>query len=150
MKLNVTVTLQEKRWKAVLKPYCETVEDVCKSALRATKFAKKRTALELAVVLADDKTIRGLNRDFRGIDKATNVLSFPGEEHVGDIILAYDTVTREAKEQKKSIRHHALHLLVHGTLHLAGYDHIRDKDAASMETLEIKILKSLGVSNPYL
>jgi probable rRNA maturation factor len=151
VKLDIALQLKDARWKSVLRPYCKTVEDVCSRALKSTDFGKKKSPLEMAVVLADDKTIRGLNRDFRGIDKPTNVLSFPGEKpHLGDIVLAFDTVEREAKAQKKSVRHHALHLLVHGTLHLAGFDHANDKDAARMEGLEIKILAGLGVCNPYL
>jgi probable rRNA maturation factor len=151
VKLDVTVQLQDTRWKATLAPYCKTVEEVCTLALKSTIFGKRKTPLDMAVLLADDRTIRALNRNFRGLDKPTNVLSFPGEgEHVGDIVLAFDTVEREAKAQGKKLRHHALHLLVHGTLHLAGFDHMKKKDAARMETLEIKILETLGVSNPYL
>jgi len=105
----------------------------------------------MAVVLADDAFIRELNRDYRGQDKPTNVLSFPGEDaYLGDLILAYETVEREAREQGKSAKHHAIHLLVHGTLHLLGYDHMVAKDAARMEALEIKILKKQEIDNPYL
>lgn len=158
MKLDVTVTLQDTRWKAALKPYCKTVEDVCESALLRTPLAKKKTPIDMAVVLTDDKTIRLLNRDYRGMDKPTNVLSFPSGEAppkkgvyaLGDVILSYDTLEREAKAQGKPLRQHAVHLLVHGTLHLLGFDHDNDKTAARMERLEIKILHEMGIRNPYL
>ncbi len=138
-------------WKAVLRPYCKTVRETCAAALTHRGVGRPRGTLEIAVVLADDAFVRTLNRDYRGKDKPTNVLSFPGEgEHLGDIVMALDTVLAEAKEQGKRPRDHAIHLLVHGTLHLLGYDHIRDKDAVEMERLEIKILKKLKVDNPYL
>ncbi|NBX02785.1 MAG: rRNA maturation RNase YbeY [Alphaproteobacteria bacterium] len=104
---------------------------------------------EITVVLADDAFVKNLNRDFRGKDKPTNVLSFPGDGHLGDIVLAFETIEREAKEQQKTFKAHVQHLLVHGTLHLLGHDHIKDAEAEKMEALEIKILKELGVANPY-
>ena len=116
----------------------------------------------MTVVLADDAFIHELNKTYRGKDKATNVLSFPNPDfssvtrhpspvtHLGDLVLALETVEREAAEQGKKAKDHAVHLLVHGTLHLLGYDHEQDKEAARMERLEIKILKGLGVGNPYL
>jgi probable rRNA maturation factor len=141
---DITVHVRDARWKAALRPYCKTVEDACAAAL-----GKKRG--EIGVVLATDRIMKGLNRDFRGKDRPTNVLSFPGEGgYLGDIILAYETVAREAKAQKKTVKAHTKHLLVHGVLHLLGHDHMDDKEAEAMEQREIKILKKLGVSNPYL
>ncbi len=101
-----------------------------------------------------------MNRDYRGKDKATNVLSFatldgetfihPGMAfHLGDIILALETLKREAEEQDKRLEDHFSHLLVHGTLHLLGYDHMKINEAKEMENLEIHILNGLGVENPY-
>jgi len=109
-------------------------------------------------VLTDDSTIRTLNRDWRGKNAPTNVLSFPaaapgkgrpGSPYIGDIVIAYETVAREAKAQDKPFRHHLAHLAIHGFLHLHGYDHENDRDAQKMERLERKILKRLAVPDPY-
>jgi probable rRNA maturation factor len=101
--------------------------------------------------LADDKNLRRLNRDFRGKNKATNVLSFPGTgDYAGDIAIAHGVTKAEAKTAGKKFADHAVHLVVHGVLHLAGYDHERPKDAKVMEPLEVKILKRLGIADPYM
>ncbi len=119
---------------------------------------------ELSVVLTDDAHIRELNRTWRGKDKATNVLSFPaGEQHeaeisddyadppllIGDIVVARETLVREAEEEAKSVANHFTHLLVHGFVHLMGYDHEDDAEAEEMEALEAEILAHLGIANPY-
>ena len=116
---------------------------------------------ELAVMLTDDAGIRTLNRNWRGIDKPTNVLSFPalqprGERHVddaprmlGDIAIAYETTRREADEEQKPFDHHLSHLAVHGFLHLIGHDHEKDREAETMEALEREILSQLGIPDPY-
>jgi probable rRNA maturation factor len=113
-------------------------------------------AAELSVVLTDDAEQRELNRNWRGIDKPTNVLSFPQIEPfgpvsgiLGDIILARETLEREAQEQGVSLEDHFTHLMVHGFLHILGYDHMDDDEALVMESLETQILASLGVSDPY-
>ena len=110
-------------------------------------------------MLADDAALRELNREFRGQDKPTNVLSFPAEEKpqsgapmvlLGDVVLAYETVAREARTQGKSLAEHAAHMVVHGVLHLLGFDHERGgSEAERMEALETQILAKLGVPNPY-
>jgi probable rRNA maturation factor len=114
---------------------------------------------ELAVVLTDDAAIRALNRDWRGRDAATNVLSFPAKRArsdrraprlLGDIVIAYETVAREATGEGKPFMHHLAHLAVHGFLHLVGYDHEANKDADAMEGLEIAILARLDLPDPYL
>ena len=118
----------------------------------------------------DDVRITQLNSDFRTKPKATNVLSWnetdlspeeaaahphspvsdpDGTVSLGDIAIAYDTCAREAAEQNKPMVDHVIHLIVHGTLHLLGYDHVRDLDATLMEALEVEILGNLGVSDPY-
>lgn len=116
---------------------------------------------EIAVMLTDDSGIRTLNGNWRGIDKPTNVLSFPalqpeGERRagdaprmLGDIAIAYETLRREADEEHKPFDHHLSHLAVHGFLHLIGYDHENDADAEEMETLEQDILGQLGIPDPY-
>jgi probable rRNA maturation factor len=107
----------------------------------------------LTILLSSDRRLQALNRDFRGKDKATNVLSFPAganhEGYRGDIAIAYGVTIREAKEAGKSFADHATHLVVHGVLHLAGYDHERPRDAKRMEPLEVKILAGLGIADPY-
>jgi probable rRNA maturation factor len=118
---------------------------------------KKIGAAELSLVLADDATVQALNARWRGKDAPTNVLAFASDEPpakgqpvlLGDVVLAYQTVAREAKEQKKRLADHLRHLVIHGVLHLLGYDHIKPAPAERMETLETRILASLGVADPY-
>jgi probable rRNA maturation factor len=120
----------------------------------ALKRAKAPRGAALAVLLADDARLKLLNRDFRGKNKPTNVLSFPAagndENYLGDIALAYDVTAKEAKAQGKRFADHATHLVVHGVLHLLGFDHIEDHDAAKMEPLETRILSTLGIADPYV
>lgn len=116
---------------------------------------------EVAVMLTDDAGIRTLNSNWRGIDKPTNVLSFPALQPeggggpddaprmLGDIAIAYETTRREADDEQKPFDHHLSHLAVHGFLHLIGYDHENDDDAEDMESLEREILSSLGIPDPY-
>ena len=105
---------------------------------------------EVSVVLADDSFVQSLNKKYRHKDKPTNVLSFENEGLMaGDIVVAYQTTLREAKEKGISFQAHLAHLLTHGTLHLQGYDHLTDKQAEKMEHLEIKLLEKLGYQNPY-
>ncbi|MBI5262899.1 MAG: rRNA maturation RNase YbeY [Bradyrhizobium sp.] len=116
---------------------------------------------ELAVMLTDDAGIRTLNANWRGVDKPTNVLSFPalpptgprGDDEVprmlGDIAIAYETTRREADEEQKPFDDHLSHLAVHGFLHLIGHDHEDDEDAEEMESLEQQILAQLGIPDPY-
>ena len=120
---------------------------------------------EISLLACDDARIAVLNSDFRDKPTPTNVLSWPSEERaadeageapfppedpeLGDIAIAYDTCAREADEQGKEFSTHVSHLLVHGVLHLLGYDHIDDKDAALMEGLEVEILGKMNISNPY-
>ncbi len=120
--------------------------------------------IEIDVRLTDDAEVRILNRDYRNKDKPTNVLSFPmvppdqieglaqtvrGEVLLGDIVLAYATCAREAAERAVGVEAHATHLIVHGTLHLLGYDHMEDHEAEAMEALEREIMAALGLHDPY-
>jgi probable rRNA maturation factor len=116
---------------------------------------------ELAVMLTDDAGIRTLNSNWRGVDKPTNVLSFPALQPsgrgglddaprmLGDIAIAYQTTRKEADDEQKPFDNHLSHLAVHGFLHLIGYDHEKDDDAETMETLEAEILAQLGIPDPY-
>ncbi len=124
---------------------------------------EKNRAMELAVLLTRDDNIQVMNKNFRGKDKPTNVLSFaaiddpdfrktaalPGPFYLGDLALALETLQRESLEQDKGFQDHFTHLVVHGTLHLLGYDHQENDAAQAMEALEIKVLNDLGVENPY-
>ena len=111
---------------------------------------------ELSIVLLDDAEQQALNKEWRGLDKPTNVLSFPQIEPfgpvvglLGDIVLARETLEREAGELETPFAHHFTHLVVHGFLHILGYDHLEDAEAAEMEGLETRILATLGVPDPY-
>ena len=130
-------------------------EEAVREALKQSK-AIVTGAAELSVVLTGDAEQRTLNRDWRGIDKSTNVLSFPQIEPfgpveglLGDVILARETLEHEAIEQGVSFEDHFTHLMVHGFLHILGYDHMDDDEALVMESLETQILASLGVADPY-
>jgi len=137
-------------WKAA-----NNVKATVRHAVTETAAALSTTGAELAIVLTDDSAIRLLNRHWRGIDAATNVLSFPTQDAggdpplIGDIVLAYETIAREALAQRKAFAHHVAHLAVHGYLHLVGYDHERDAEAHEMERLERKILRRLAIPDPY-
>ncbi|SIQ70281.1 probable rRNA maturation factor [Rhizobium sp. RU20A] len=117
-----------------------------------------RQPVEVSLVFTNDAEIRTINAQWRGFDKPTNVLSFPASPiqpgdmpgpMLGDIIIAQETVAREASEQEKPFEAHLTHLLVHGFLHLFGYDHVDEDDAEEMEGLETRILAGLGLSDPY-
>lgn len=138
------------------------VPDIVALAWINVPHRPKGTLPELTVTLTDDARIRVLNKAYRKKNKATNVLSFPdwdklsdipdhcGPVPVGDIIIAYETVRREAAEQGKSLKNHFIHLVIHGFLHLLGYDHMTDDEAYEMEALETRILKKLDIPDPYL
>jgi probable rRNA maturation factor len=130
----------------------QTVRDAIAAA---AEFAT--SAGDVSVVLTDDASIRKLNREWRGFDKPTNVLSFPAAKPglqgppplLGDVIVAYETLAREAAEEAKPFLHHLAHLVVHGYLHLLGYDHQTDSEAGAMEALERDILRRLRIADPY-
>ena len=122
----------------------------------ALRGARRRKPAELAIRIVGLDEGRALNRDYRGRDYATNVLSFPAElppgialPLIGDLAICAPVVLREAAEQAKRPRDHWAHLTVHGVLHLLGYDHIDDGEAEAMETLETRILAGLGIADPY-
>jgi probable rRNA maturation factor len=150
---QIEVIVRSARWRK--RPTAKTI--VKKAVLAAAKAVSTRP-IELAIVLSDDSAIRALNRDWRGKNAPTNVLSFPAaapgkarsaSPYVGDIVIAYQTMAREAVAEGKPFNHHLTHLAVHGFLHLLGYDHENDRDAEKMERLERKILKRLAIPDPY-
>jgi probable rRNA maturation factor len=149
----VDVSSLDDRWQRVpeLSQFCARAVDAVAEA-RGEPFASD---LELSLVFSDDHRIAELNQTFRGREGATNVLSFPAGDApgpaglLGDVILAYETIDREAGEQCKTFENHLCHLIVHGVLHLLGYDHLDDASARQMEGLEINALANLDVANPY-
>jgi probable rRNA maturation factor len=129
-----------------------------RAAEAALAAAPRRGPAELSIVLADNRVVRRLNRDWRGKDKPTNVLSFPADggprpasapRLLGDVVIALGVTAAEANEQGKSLAAHFTHLVVHGVLHLIGHDHEREVDAVRMEALEVRILRGLGIADPY-
>ena len=147
---TIDIQIQSPLWDA--QPLAaQTVRDAVAAA--AATLATPRG--EVSVVLTDDKAIQKLNRDWRSIDKPTNVLSFPaaksgGAAFLGDIVIAYETLARECADENRVFLHHLAHLTMHGFLHLIGYDHQNDSDADAMEGLESKIMLFMKLPDPYL
>lgn len=163
----VDTVIEDTRWEAF--GLSSIAERAATAALAGVGLAAK--GFSVSVMGCDDARIAALNADFRGKPQPTNVLSWPSEERgaefvgdapdlpepgdpadpesLGDIAIAWETCAREAEEQGKPMGDHVTHLLVHGVLHLLGYDHVEDEDAALMEALEVRILATLGVSDPY-
>jgi len=159
----IDINISEPEWK-------DSFLDVDEVARRAMTMTLKMAMLprvldgrqiEASIVLANDDLTQVLNREYRGKDKPTNVLSFAaleagdpappdGPYPIGDIILAYQTIDRESKEQGKFFKDHFTHMIVHGTLHLLGYDHETEDEANIMESLEIRILEKMNIQNPYM
>ncbi|HYA72130.1 MAG TPA: rRNA maturation RNase YbeY [Roseiarcus sp.] len=155
MKPHVEFVATSPRWRAALA--ARTLARQAIAASLAECALALRPGAELCVHLADDAHIRDLNARWRGLDKATNVLSFPAAEPanigqarlLGDIVLAFETVAREAAAEEKALADHYRHLVVHGFLHLLGFDHETEVDAQRMEATETRILARLGVADPY-
>lgn len=157
----VDVAVQDSAWHE-----SDDIEDIVRNAVQtAVHYASlphlaQSRALELCIILANNDLVQVLNREYRDKDKPTNVLTFAalddqtapdhgGPLGLGDVFLALETIREEAWAQNKPFDDHLIHLCVHGTLHLLGYDHIEEDDANTMETLEIRILSQLGIQNPY-
>ena len=162
--LHIAVSVHDPAW-------LDAVEDLTDRARSAVRTALEQAsgdgppgggrALEISLVFTDDAEQRALNRDYRHQDRTTNVLSFPNMDDaadevaagqpqlLGDVVLARETVAREAVAQGKSLADHTTHLVVHGLLHLLGHDHQQPAEAAEMESLEIRILAALGIADPY-
>jgi probable rRNA maturation factor len=146
--MSLSIDVEDARW-----PDVTALAERCRAAVLTDD---PRT---VAVLFTSDSEIQSLNKEWRGKDKSTNVLSFPaapmpvppGEAaHLGDLVLAFETVSKEAQEQGKPFENHVAHLIVHGLLHLLGLDHENDTDAEAMEHRERRILAHLGIPDPYL
>jgi probable rRNA maturation factor len=164
--MQIDIDIADARWGAALD--LEAISAVALNAICA-RLKIDADESEVSVLACDDVRIKELNADFREKDKATNVLSWPalergadegcspdvpqpdvfGSIELGDIAISYDTCDLEAREAGKPFEHHVTHLIVHGILHLLGYDHISDADAALMEQLETELLETLGIPDPY-
>ena len=145
---GLQISLMEKKWRQILPSY----RSICRKAIYSVIDLKNA---EVSVSLANDEFVHKLNLEYRNMDKSTNVLSFPMPfvdvpmRPMGDIVLALETLEKEAKEQNKTVEAHFTHLLIHGALHLSGYDHILEEEAVEMEGLEIQKMIELGYNNPY-
>lgn len=161
--LHVDVSIESDDWLPTLPDIESLAHRVVQAAVKAVRTAPGHA--EISVMLSDDANLRRLNRDYRGQDSATNVLAFGNNDLVktpargpapdarptllGDVVIAFETVAREAADQKKPLTNHVSHLLVHGVLHLLGYDHEAAAAARDMEDLERAILAGLGIPDPY-
>jgi probable rRNA maturation factor len=134
-------------WRREVPGIARLARETARAALADAGIA----AAEVSLVLSDDATVRALNRRWRGHDTPTNVLSFASGESrmLGDVVLAFETVSREAIAQGKPLAHHVRHLIVHGVLHLLGQDHERDREATRMENRERRILDTFKIPDPY-
>ena len=160
-RLDIDVLAESPAWRDGF----PATENVCREAAVAAFDGGCHGAgrAEVSLVLSDDARVKLLNQEFRGRDRATNVLSFPNHTAaelaapwppdrpmlLGDIVVAYETIAAEAVAERKDFSHHLGHLVVHGMLHLLGYDHRTETEADEMEWLETRILATLGVPNPY-
>jgi probable rRNA maturation factor len=155
MPLTIDIAIESDAWDAF-----PEAEDLATQAINtAIRMAQKPVMAdaEISLLLTGDTHIRALNKEWRGKDKATNVLSFPAcpperlaqSPSLGDVVMAYDTLVREAADEQKSLQNHFSHLVVHGTLHLLGFDHEQPDEAEIMENLERQILAALGIPDPY-
>ena len=156
---TIRVTVDGASWERTVTGVAAYSQRVVCAALAAAA-PRLTTRAEVSLLLTDDKTMRILNHEWRGIDRPTNVLAFPAQDDLwsppadgplilGDIVIAYETLHREALAEGKALNCHLAHLLVHGTLHLLGYDHVEPGETEAMERREVEILAMLGVANPY-
>ena len=164
MHVTIDCMIEDRRWAAL------GLDDVAEAAVAATfdRLGLEPSVFEISLLACNDARIATLNADFRGKPQPTNVLSWPSAERaartpgempiaprpgpdaeLGDIAIAYETCAREAEDNDKPLKDHVTHLIVHGTLHLLGFDHENDPDAALMEGLETEILGKMGLADPY-
>ena len=154
--LNIEATIDESLWdKQLINDFQKTLNKILNEIHKNSHLININKKNYVSVLFAGDKKITELNSRFRKINLPTNVLSFPSYVEInkqiflGDIIFSAETINKEAKREKKSCNNHLIHLFIHGILHLLGYDHQTDDNAKVMESLEIKILKTLDIDNPY-
>jgi probable rRNA maturation factor len=164
--LEIDVSMESTAWHSALADATALAQQAALAAFEtaAADGVRLPAGAEASLVLADDAMVRRLNRDYRGQDKATNVLSFAamdgtdGAKHpgadgppllLGDLIVAFETTAAESAQSGKSLADHFSHLIVHGMLHLLGYDHQTDAQAKRMEGLEVRILREMGIDDPY-
>jgi len=155
MSLSLDIRVSSRLWRNL--PGARALARRAVAAAVAQSAVRLAEGAEMSLTLSDDAELRALNARWRGLDKPTNVLSFPAAPPerlseapiVGDVIVAYETMAREAEEEGKPLVDHFRHLVVHGALHLFGYDHESEAEAEAMEALERRILASLGVADPY-
>jgi probable rRNA maturation factor len=156
--LRLALEIEDPRWLPALPNAAELIEQAIGLALADVKRGSQ--TIEVGVRLVDDGTIQALNRDWRGRDKPTNVLSFPlGDPGpvtdpdfpwlIGDIVMSFDTVLAESVRDGKLLDHHVVHLAIHATLHLIGHDHEDEAEATLMEAAEVNLLAGLGIPDPY-
>jgi len=155
---DIDIAVEDDRWSGSVPDLESCVARAVEAGLAAIPDGPDGP-VEVSILLADDATVQDLNKNWRGKDKPTNVLSFPAAPQpvppgcptpLGDVVLAYETMVRESAEQGKPLQNHLAHLLVHGILHLAGQDHERgDTEAEAMEALEVAALATLGIPDPY-
>ncbi|HEX6103610.1 MAG TPA: rRNA maturation RNase YbeY [Alphaproteobacteria bacterium] len=150
---SIAVLVSSPMWRV---PGLRPAERARRAARAALAAKAPGRPVALAILLSEDGEVRALNRRWRGKDKPTNVLSFPsggkgpgGRLMLGDIVLAFETLAREAEAAGKPVSHHLSHLVVHGVLHLLGYDHDQPAEARRMEGLEVRVLAGLGIPDPY-
>jgi probable rRNA maturation factor len=148
---SVAVLIRSPLWRVAGLQPAQTARRAARAALAACE-----TAAPVTVALSDDTELRELNHMWRGKDRPTNVLAFPagsvpvrGRPPLGDVILAFETVAQEAEAADLALSHHLSHLVVHGVLHLLGYDHEKPAEARRMEGLEVRVLAGLGIADPY-
>lgn len=160
--INHDILIEDERWHDILPDNASLVAMSLDHIMKNIDLFENAREIELSITLSNDESIRNLNRDYRNKDKPTNVLSFPQIDWtkdnidannplimLGDVIVALETIEREAHEQEKRLQDHFIHMLVHSILHLCGYDHEIETDAEAMEKLEIDILNEMGIKNPY-
>lgn len=164
-KYEIAVRASCKHWRQALPGIVALCRRAARATLRTAASAPKGNGEgvaaggEVTIVLADDAFVRRLNSEYRGQDKPTNVLSFPAGEPepmpdmeaaaLGDVVIAFESVAREATAQKKRLDAHLSHMVVHGVLHLLGFDHEDEAGAGRMENVEIAVLAELGIGDPY-